>query len=44
MLAVTDTLRNAMQNIQGVQSVCLVEVGEGQLIGLACHDTEENSS
>ena len=42
MLSHTETLRDEMKAIEGVQSVEFVEVGEGKAIGLACYDTMEN--
>jgi len=42
MLVHTNSLRDAIRNIEGLQSVRLVEIGEGQIIGLACYNTEDN--
>ena len=42
ILVHTNSLRDAMRNIEGLQSVHLVEIGESPIIGLACYDTEDN--
>lgn len=37
-----ESLRSEMMSFNGIQSVCTIETGEGQITSIAVYDTQEN--
>ena len=43
-IAHADTLRDEMKSINGLESVRMCEVGEGELVGMARYDSEKSAT
>ena len=42
IISMLESSRESMMALPGIQSVCTIETGEGQIISFAVYDTQEN--